>query len=187
MKKCFLMFVCFILSSIAWVQSCWSEPYSADLVTVTGGHQSTSKVYVGESRLRTEATMGQVQVVTIARLDEKVVYVLLPVQKLFVEKPLREEDGVLAYVSDPNAKRELVGTETLKGQSCDKYKIVVRDRVLYVWINKSSHTPMMMFSPDNKTRIEWNNVQVGPQPVDLFKPPGDFQKFTTPPVEIEEQ
>jgi len=186
MKKFLLMFACFILSSVAWVQNSQSEPYSADLVTITGGRRSISKVYVGDSRLRTEATTGKVQIVTITRLDEKIVYVLLPVLKLFVEKPLVEEDGILAYVSDPNAKREFVGTETVKDQSCDKYKMMVRGQVFYVWINKSSHTPLMMFSPETKTQIEWTNVQVGPQPVELFKPPGDFQKFTTPPAVIEE-
>ncbi|MBI3797908.1 MAG: DUF4412 domain-containing protein [Deltaproteobacteria bacterium] len=187
MKKFLLRFVCFILSSLAWVQNSQSEPYSADLVTVAREQRSTSKVYVSEGRLRTEATMGKVQIVTIARLDEKIVYVLLPVQKLFVEKPLSEKDGILAYVSDPNAKRELVGTETLNGQTCDKYKMMVREKMFYVWITKDSHTPLMMFSPESETRIEWSNVQVGPQPADLFKPPGDFQKFTTPPVVIEKR
>jgi hypothetical protein len=185
--KIFLVFVCLVLASVAYVRNAGSAPYSADLVTVIGGRQSTSKVYVGDSRLRTEVTTNSIQIVTIARLDEKVVYVLIPLQKLFVEKPLREEDGLLAYISDQNAQRELVGTETLKGQSCDKYKMMVRDQVFYVWINKTSHLPMMMFSPNDKTRTEWNNVQVGPQPVDLFKPPGDFQKFITPPVVVEEQ
>src|SRR4051812_26388365 len=148
--KIFLVFVCLVLASVAYVRNAGSAPYSADLVTVTGGRQSTSKVYVGDSRLRTEVTANSVQIVTIARLDEKVVYVLIPLQKLFVEKPLREEDGLLAYISDQNAQRELVGTETLKGQSCDKYKMRMRDQVFYVWINRSSHIPMMMFSPDDK-------------------------------------
>ena len=180
------MVVGITLSGIAAVANAAFAPYSADLVTVTGGRQSTTKVYVADSRLRTEVTTNSMQIVTITRLDEKVVYVLLPLQKVFVEKPLREEDGLLAYISNQNAQRELVGTETLKGQSCDKYKMTVRDQVFYVWINKSSHTPMLMFSADKKTRTEWNNVQVGPQPLDLFKPPGDFQKFVTPPVVIEE-
>src|SRR5262249_40928410 len=169
-----------------YAQNALSGNYSADLVTINVGHKSTSKVYVGDRKLRTETDMGPVRVVTITRLDEKVVYVVLPVQKIFVEKPLREEDGLLVYVSDKNARRELVGTEAIKDQPCDKYKMAVKDKVFYVWINKSTQTPMQMLSADNKTRTEWNSVQVGPQPADLFKPPGDFQKFTGAP-EIQKQ
>ncbi len=95
-----------------------------------------------------------------------------------MEKPLVEEDGLLARVSDKNAERELVGTETVQAQSCDKYQVAVKDRVFYFWVNKSTQTPVQILSIDNQTRIEWKNVQVGLQPTDLFKPPADFQKFT---------
>src|SRR6185369_17723041 len=78
--KIFLVFVCLVLASVAYVRNAGSAPYSADLVTVTGGRQSTSKVYVGDSRLRTEVTTNSMQVITITRLDEKIVYVLLPRQ-----------------------------------------------------------------------------------------------------------
>jgi len=139
----------------------------------------TSKVYIGDGKMRTEVAMGSVQVVTIVRLDEKIVYVMLPVQKMFVEKPLVEEDGLLARVSDKNAERELVGTETVQAQPCDKYKVTIKDRVFYFWVNKSTQTPVRILSTDNQTRIEWNNVQVGPQPADLFKPPVDYRKFTS--------
>jgi len=186
MKKFLLVLVCLTLPGIAGAQNVLSGNYSANLVTINMGHKSTSKVYVGDRKLRTEVTMGPVQVVTITRLDEKVVYILLPVQKIFVEKPLQEEDGLLAYVSDKNSKRELVGTEAIKNQPCDKYKIAMRDKVFYVWINKSTQTPMQMLSVDSKTRTEWDNVQIGPQPTDLFKPPGDFRKFTGAP-EIQKQ
>src|SRR5215471_345772 len=100
MKRFFLMVVGITLSGIAAVANAAFAPYSADLVTVTGGRQSTTKVYVADSRLRTEVTTNSMQIVTITRLDEKVVYVLLPLQKVFVEKPLREEDGLLAYISN---------------------------------------------------------------------------------------
>lgn len=151
--------------------------YSADEVTGSGKNLRTSKVYVGDGKMRTELTMGSVQVVTIVRLDEKIVYVMLPVQKMFVEKPLVEEDGLLARVSDKNAERELVGTETVQGQPCDKYKGAVKDRVFYFWVNKSTQTPVQILSTDNQTRIEWKNVQVGLQAADLFKPPMDYRKF----------
>jgi len=178
MKEFLLALVCLTLPSLAGAQNVLSGNYSADLVTINMGRKSTSKVYLGDGKLRTEVSMGPVQVVTITRLDEKVVYILLPVQKMFVEKPLQEADGLLSYVSDKNTTRELVGTEPIKNQPCDKYKMALRDKVFYVWINKSTQIPMQMLSVDNKTRTEWDNVQIGPQPTDLFKPPGDFQKFT---------
>ena len=182
MRTLLLTLVLFSLPGIVLAQEAAPVQYSADEVTGSGKNLRTSKVYVWDDKMRTEVTMGPLQVVTIVRLDEKIVYVMLPVQKLFVEKPLVEEDGLLARVSDKNTKRELVGTETVQAQPCDKYKVAVKDRVFYFWVNKSTQTPVQILSTDNLTRIEWKNVQVGPQPADLFKPPMDYQKFTGVPV-----
>jgi hypothetical protein len=179
MRIFLLTLVLFSLPGIVLAQGASPVQYSADEVTGSGKNLHMSKVYIGDGKMRTEVTMGSVQVVTIVRLDEKIVYVLLPVQKMFVEKPLVEEDGLLARVSDKNAERELVGTETVQAQPCDKYKVTIKDRVFYFWVNKSTQTPVRILSTDNQTRIEWNNVQVGPQPADLFKPPVDYRKFTS--------
>jgi len=54
-------------------------------------------------------------------------------------------------VSDKNAERELVGTETVQAQSCDKYQVAVKDRVFYFWVNKSTQTPVQILSIDNQT------------------------------------
>jgi len=177
MKKFFLPFVLFSVAGIAAAQEEPLRHYSADLITVTGKNKSTSKVFVEGNKTRSETQQGPLQVVTITRPDEKIVYILLPKQKLFLEKPFLDADGLIASLSDKNTKRELVGTETVNGQRCDKYKVTVRGQVLYLWVNKSTQTPMHLVSADQQMRMEWSNVQTGPQPADLFKPPPDYRKF----------
>ena len=177
MRKLFLALVVVGLAGVASAQEDLTKHYSADLVTINQEHRSTSKLYVADNKTRTEVQQGPLRVVTISRPDEKIVYILLPEQKLFVEKPFLEEDGLLAYIADKNAERELVGTETVKEQTCDKYKVTMRGKVLSLWVNKNTRTPVQMASAGQKSRIEWTNVQVGPQPAELLKPPADYRKF----------
>jgi len=179
MKKFFLTLMLFGVTGIAAAQEEPLRHYSADLIMITGKTKNTSKVYVENNKTRSETQQGPLQVVTITRPDEKIVYILLPKQKLFLEKPFLDADGLIASLSDKNTERALVDTETVKGQRYDKYKIIVRGQILYLWVNKSTQTPAYLVSSDQQMRMEWNNVQAGPQPAELFKPPPDYRKFSS--------
>jgi hypothetical protein len=130
MKKLFFALVFVSLGGLATAQEEPPGQYSADLVTIVGRNKSVSKIRIADTKTRTEAKQGPLDVVTITRPDEKVVYILLPQQKLFAEKPFLEADGLFGYVSDHHTERELLGAETVKGQQCDKYKILAAGRVL---------------------------------------------------------
>jgi hypothetical protein len=172
------LFCCILLgvTVVAFAQEVQLDRYSADQVTIYDErNRRTSKVYLEKDKMRSEVDMGPAQVVTVVRLDEKIVYVMLPTAKLFVEKPLVANDGLLLRLADKDTPRELVGSETVQGRSYDKYKMTANGGVFYLWVDKSTRLPVQIVSADNRTRIE--NIQVGPQPADLFKPPPDYQKF----------
>jgi hypothetical protein len=100
---------------------------------------------------------------------------MLPTAKIFVEKPLVANDGLLLRLAAKDTPREPVGSETVNGRNYDKYKMTANSSVFYLWVDKSTQAPVQIVSADNRTRIE--NIQVGPQSADLFKPPPDYRKF----------
>ena len=177
MRKFLFCCILFGMSTGAFAQEVQLDQYSADQVTIySERNRQTSKVYLEKGKMRSEMDMGPARVVTIVRLDEKIVYVMLPIQKIFVEKPLVANDGLLLRLADKDTPRELVGSETVKDRTYDKYKMTANGGVFYLWVDKSTQAPVQIVSADNRTRIE--NIQIGPQSADLFKPPPDYQKFT---------
>ncbi|MBI3950170.1 MAG: DUF4412 domain-containing protein [Acidobacteria bacterium] len=179
MKKILLMLVV-ILSTVGLTFS--QEPligqYSADQVTTAMGRTVQGKIYVDNGKMRVEMEMLGQQVASIVRPDKNLAYVIMPTQKMIMEVPINPENQMLANANSKDAKRELVGTETIKGQLCDKYKITGGNNVVYLWANKGTHIPVQLQSADQKVKVEWNNVKVGPQPASLFEPPAGYRKMS---------
>lgn len=178
MKK--LALFAFIISGLAGVQAAPVTQYSADQVVTGKGGARTAKVHVDNGKVRTEMNVDGRRTINIVRVDRKVMYMVMPAQSMYMEHRIRPEDEMVARSYEKDAKREAVGTETVKGQPCTKYKITHGGNVVYLWTNKTNEAPVQMLSADNKTRIEWNNVKVGPQPASLFEPPAGYQKMGMP-------
>ena len=156
------------------------KQFSADQVMTGSGQEITSRLYVDGINLRTEMTMpGAPGMASIVNGEKKVLWILMP-GNMYLEKSVASADDASIKAWSGEDGREHVGTETINGQECDKYRIkgVEQDMFLYTQI-KTGH-PVLMTTADQRVRIEWNNVKPGAQPASLFQLPPGYRKLALP-------
>ncbi len=157
--------------------------FSADQVMTSAGKSMKSKIFVDGEKTRFEMEAVGQQTVTIARRDKKVVYMLMPTQKMYMEMPSKPKDDgqdVFHSLDNPETKIEAMGAETVKDQACDKYKITSKENAVLIWISSSTKFPVRMASEDGRWMSDWENFKDGAQPAELFEPPADYKKMDIP-------
>src|SRR4051812_38772377 len=103
MKRIALLILLIIsYSSEAWAVS-WPKDFSADVVTTAGGQQMAGKVYISKEKSRFEM-MGMV---TIARMDKNVVYMLMPEQRMYMEQPVDPKAVAQAGAGEEVSRKSL--------------------------------------------------------------------------------
>lgn len=182
-----------VLFGAVWAAAQTSAPikmktqFSADMtMTVTEQNMTVaSKINMDGEKMRVATEVQGIQMIMIMRKDLKKMYNVMPAQKMYMEMPIDDKvKQAEQAVYDPTAKWELVGTETIREQACDKYKITAKvggqDTCVFFWVNKSNQNPVRVIPEDKKAVIDWDNFKEGAQPADLFEPPSDFQKMALP-------
>lgn len=98
--------------------------FSARMVTRDqSGEEASGRVFVKGQRIRQEITQEGQTLVTIIRLDRKVMWLIMDQEGAYMEMPLGRlsEDPSLVKGADPKRVRQL-GTETINGIRCDKFQ-----------------------------------------------------------------
>ncbi len=159
-----------------------SKQFSADQVTTTQDMTITSKIFVDSGKIRTEMTTANMQVISIVRPDLKTVYSVMPAQKMVMEMPFDPSKvGQLTPASAPDSKFEVVGSETVEGIACTKYKITAKDgKVSFMWVDAAKKIPVKMAADDNSYSLLWKNYKIGPQAASLFDVPTGYQVMKMP-------
>ncbi len=155
--------------------------FSADQVMNVGGRVMNSRLFVDGSNLRTEMQVeGAGPVVSIVNGEKHVVWMLMP-GNLYLEKSLASDDDPsrMAWAGDPG-NREHLGTETVNGLMCDKYRLKGQERDLTFYTEEKTGYPVLMTIPDQSIRVEWKQVKPGPQPAALFQVPAGYTKLSMP-------
>jgi hypothetical protein len=149
-----------------------------------------AKIYVSGDWHRLENYVdGKLRWVQISRPDRNVVYLIVESDRTYKETPFEELRAQgwspgggfsLAGYQERAQKGKLVltllGSETVKGQVCEKYSIDYRKGLapFYFWVSSATGLPVLYTY--EKTRIEWSNLNIGPQPRELFEPPRGYRK-----------
>ena len=165
----------------------WAAPqvrqYSGDMDVEAQGQHMTMRLFVDVGRTRTEITMpgmlqGQtpMEMITIARVDEGLVYVLYPADHVYEEKPLDQFGAQLAATSGAEGSEQPVGTETVDGVVCDKYEMKSGNSTVWVWTTQDQGLPVKLVPADGSAVIRFRNVQPGAQPASLFEVPAGYTK-----------
>src|SRR5512135_797678 len=91
--------------------------FSADIVTQAGGQTMQGKVYIKGDKVREEFNTPGGTMITIARGDKKVMYMLMPAQRTYHEMAFGDKKGSPPPGAPPkdDVSRKLVGTETVNG------------------------------------------------------------------------
>lgn len=157
------------------------KQFSADQVMTVSGKVLTSRLFVDGANLRSEMNLdGASSMVSIVNGEKQVVWMLMP-GNMYMEKSVASDDDVSrqAWAGD-DSNREHLGTETINGQACDKYRLTGVEKEMFLYTAAKTGYPVMMITGDQMVKIEWKNIKPGPQPAGLFQLPAGYKKFGLP-------
>jgi hypothetical protein len=159
--------------------------FSADTVsTFKGGHETKGKINYRPDRFRMEIKF-QEDMIVITRVDKKVVWNIMPAQKMYMEMPYNfQNKPKVEEKFEGEIERKEVGRETIDGHPTIKYLITYKlnnktDQV-FQWMATDINFPLKAAAVDGSWTQEFKNVKMGPQPESLFDLPAGYQKMQMP-------
>jgi len=160
--------------------------FTATMVTKAGGVEIPGKIYVKENKVRNEVQAGGQTSIHILRPDKKVVWIIIPQQKAYVEMPITHtaQQKMLPLTEDQKAKMKKVGTETINGYSCDKYETTMshqgKPMQVFTWVATDLGVPIKIVSEDGSFSMEYKDIKPGQVADSLFDVPQDYKKMQLP-------
>jgi hypothetical protein len=161
-----------------------SVEYSADQSIESAAAAMKSKIFSTPTRERREMSQGGAKMIMITRLDKKVIWTLMPEEKMYIEMPMKET----AEKTDMSAykiEQTPLGQETIEGQSLNKSKIIMTHSSGskmggFMWTTREGILVKMdAIAVDkgskDRFKMEQTNIKVGKQPAELFEIPKGFQ------------
>jgi hypothetical protein len=173
--------LCFCVGAVAL-----AEEYSAEMVSRAKGMTVTSKMYSAGNKWRTETRQGGRNMVSILRLDKKLMWSLMPEQKMYMEMKLSEERTVGMTEKMPGeVQRKFLGREKVNGIDCDKYEVTYtlketgKRETIYQWVSRDK-MPIKTAAKDGSWSTEIKSFKKGRQPANLFEIPAGYKKQVVP-------
>jgi len=161
--------------------------YSADQKTSTKQGEMKSKVYFSAGKQRMEIPGTSI---TITRRDKKVVWTIMPRQKMYMEHAIGQGQGMGADVPvDSVVESTNEGSETINGVSTTRYRLVFKNKVGektgsgFTWLDKNNIAVKSDYSMKNEKgenvsiRFELSNIKIGKLDPSLFEIPDGYSKM----------
>jgi hypothetical protein len=162
------------------------KPFSADQVKTTQGKTETAKVYVTQSAMRAEGVQDGRNYISIMRFDRKVLWSLMPDEKMYFEMPIpagaQAAAGMKEFMKGVQVKRESLGSEKVGGFDCDKTRMTVTlqgtTSTTIQWTAKDLGGFVVKELDETTGDItEYKNIRPGPQDPSLFELPAGYKKM----------
>ncbi len=180
--------ICTILcSSLGAGAQFTNRSFSADKVVTSRGKTTTAKVYATPTASRTEGMQDGKKFIAIERFDRKVIWSLMPDQKLYLEMAMPDGAEAAAALKDTvkgvQAKHESLGSEQVDGFLCEKTRTTVTWEGITgtstEWAAKELGGFVVKKQDDTSGEITaYKNIQLGPQDPSLFELPADYKKMS---------
>ena len=177
-----------LVGVMALAVSCGAADFSADMITKAGKMTVTGKVYRKGNLIRQDTKSPMGNRIIILRQDKKVMWMLDPATKTYVELPMREKVDFAKLGEDARLKKMAVkkpmGREKVNGVLCDKFQLVYKDKRMGTsthWVSNDLQWPIKTESKGPNTMLmECKNIKVGAQPMSLFELPKGYKKTKMP-------
>jgi hypothetical protein len=159
------------------------KPFSADQVHTMRNKTTTGKIYASENAVRTEGQEKGKSSTNIMRFDRKVMWILMPDQKMYLEMPWATQAEWAVAADGAQVKRESLGSEQVGAYHCDKSRVTVTYKgttsTQLEWAAKELDG-FVVKRQDEKGMwsTEYQNVKLGPQDPSLFELPAGYQKLS---------
>ncbi|MEK7271407.1 MAG: hypothetical protein AAB015_00720 [Nitrospirota bacterium] len=182
MNKGFVILLMLLVSVLCITVSSFGFEFSADTVFTADGQKTYGKMYSNADNFRMEITKPE-HMITITRMDKKVVWNIMPSEKIYLEMPFNPKDAPKTEIRG-EIDRKLVGSETIDGHPTKKYLITYKEGIqtekVYQWWATDINFPIKTSDINNKWIQEYKNVKIGSQPDNLFEVPAGYSKMQIP-------
>jgi outer membrane lipoprotein-sorting protein len=158
--------------------------------TFTRERQATvlGKIYVKEGNQRQEFIDDKGHTITILRPDKKVIWVILPQERTYMEIPLKPKwPGQFIQIPPDAKQKRLVGNERVLGYDAEKYEVTVTGRdgleKQTYWVAAKLGLPIKMEIPARQFLMEYRNITERSLADRLFEIPPSYKKVSIPALE----
>jgi len=174
-----------VLILLVWPGPGQGAEFVARMVLNDAGKLVLGRIYVKGDKLRHEFVDERGHTVTIVRQDKKVIWVVLPPKKVYVEMPLKQElPGQFLQVPRHYIKKRRVCVETVSGYPVERIQLLVPGSlgpvVKTYWVSRKLGLPLKMECRERKFSVEYKDIREGPVADRLFEVPPGFRKLTRP-------
>jgi hypothetical protein len=164
----------FFLATIAL-----AEDFSADMISTTKSGIFKGKMFISKDKTRMETPES----ISISRMDRKLVWILMPKEKKYMEQSFDPSKAVATSEKvNGEIERKLIGQEKIDGKMTNKYQVVYTQNkkkvTILQWIAAGLQMPVKTAAVDNSWTMEYKNIKRAKQPDSLFEVPADYQKFS---------
>ncbi len=180
-KHCrYLLLALFLLPVTAW-----PAEFSAQMMVKDGDKLMPGKIYVQDGKMRQEFNDESGQTITIVRPDKKLIWVILPRERAYMELPLKGRlPGQFIQMPPDAVQKRHLGKETVNGYEADKYQIAVRSgeglEFQTFWVAPKLGVPVKVVSEGRKFSVEYRSIRESKQADRLFALPAGYQKMASP-------
>jgi len=162
----------------------WGAEFSAQMIVKDGPKIFPGKIYVSDGKMRQEFIDERGQTVTIVRPDKKVVWVLMPPNRNYLEMPLKPIlPGQFIQIPAKAINKRLIGHDRVADYETEKYQVSVpgdrRCEIQTYWVSKKLGLPIKMECRERQFSLEYKGIKEGKVPDRLFDPPPGYLKSTT--------
>jgi hypothetical protein len=163
----------------------WGVEFSASMLVKDGSRRFPGKIYVSNGKMRQEFIDERGQTVTIVRPDKKVIWVLIPPGRTYLEMPLTTKlPGQFLQIPPQAVNKRPVGHDLIEGYETDKFQVSVPGsrgvEIQTYWVAKKLDLPIKMECRERQFSLEYKSIKEGKVPDRLFELPPGYQKTTTP-------
>jgi len=177
--------VLLVRSSLAADPGALKKNFSAEVETTTTRGTITAKFFQKNGKQRMEQNARGMITVNIARPDKKVVWMLMPDSKEYLEMPLDSKQDISSQLDDPGIKKDkkLLGNETLDGHHARKYHVTIisngkKEDAGFIWeASDLNDFPVKYQNEDKTITTVWKNIKFGGVPDSLFVIPAGYKKI----------
>ncbi len=155
-----------------------AQEFSAEVISTGKDGDFKGKIFVGSDKVRLEAP----GTVTITRMDQRVVWILMPSEKMYMEQPFNPKSIIASSEKLPGElERTFLENELVGGKVALKYEVTYElggiQEHLFQWVDASNKIPVKTAAMDGSWMVEYRNIQLGMQDDKLFELPKDYSKI----------
>jgi hypothetical protein len=163
----------------------WGAEFSALMMVKDGSKIFPGKIYVQNGKMRQEFVDEQGQTITIVRPDKKVVWVVVPDRRSYLEMPLKTKlPGQFIQIPPQALQKRLVGKDWVNGYETEKYEITMpggrESEQQTFWVAPKLGLPIKMECRQRQFSLEYRSIKEEKVPERLFDLPLGYRKATTP-------